>query len=56
MIQEWMKTYEEELKGSQPPLFSRLKILTDTEIEIETYTRRGMKFLEGFIKQVRTGN
>jgi GMP synthase-like glutamine amidotransferase len=56
MIQEWMKTYEKELKGSQPPLFSRLKILTDTEIEIETYTRRGMTFLEGFIKQVRAGN
>jgi len=56
MIQEWIKTYEEELKGSQPPLFSKLKILTDTGIEIETYTRRGMKFLEGFIKQVRAGN
>ena len=56
MIQEWIKTYEEELKGSQPPLFSKLKILTDTGIEIETYTRRGMKFLEGFIKQVRVGN
>ena len=56
MIQEWMRTYEEELKGPQPPLFSKLKILTDTEIEIETYTRRGMKFLESFIKQVRAGN
>jgi len=56
MIQEWMRTYEEELKELQPPLFSKLKILTDTEIEIETYTRRGMKFLESFIKQVRAGN
>jgi GMP synthase-like glutamine amidotransferase len=56
MIQEWMRTYEEGLKGSQPPLFSKLKILTDTEMEIETYTRRGMKFLEGFLKQVRAGN
>ena len=56
MIQEWMKTYEEELKGSQPPLFSKLKILTDTEIEIETYTKRGMNFLEGFMKQARAGN
>jgi GMP synthase (glutamine-hydrolysing) len=56
MIREWIKTYEEELKGSQPPLFSKLKILTDTEIEIETYTKRGMKFLEGFIKQVRAEN
>jgi len=51
MIKEWMKTYEEELKGPQPPLFSKLKILTDTEIKIETYTRRGMKFLKDFFKQ-----
>lgn len=50
MIQEWMRTYEEELKGPQPPLFSKLKILTDTEKEIEAYTRRGMKFLENFFK------
>ena len=56
MIQEWMRTYEEELKGPQPPLFSKLKILTDTEIEIETYTRRGMKFLENFINQLRAGD
>ena len=48
MIKEWMKTYEEELKGPQPPLFSKLTILTDTEIKIETYTRRGMKFLKDF--------
>jgi GMP synthase-like glutamine amidotransferase len=50
MIMEWMKTYEEELKGSQPPLFSKLKILTDTAIKIEAYTRRGMKFLSNFFK------
>ncbi len=56
MIQDWMKTYEDEFKGSQPPLFSKLKILTDTEIEIETYTKRGMKFLETFIKQLRAGD
>jgi len=56
MIQEWMRTYEEQLKGSQPPLFSKLKILTDTEIEIETYTRRGMTFLESFINQLRAGD
>jgi GMP synthase (glutamine-hydrolysing) len=50
MIQEWMRTYEEELRGSQPSLFSKLKILTDTEIQIETYTRRGMTFLKDFLK------
>ena len=48
MIQEWMRTYEEEIKGSQPSLFSKLKILTDTEIQIETSTQRGMKFLKFF--------
>jgi len=45
MIQEWMRAYEAEIGGSQPSLFSKLKILTDTEIQIEAYTRRGMKFL-----------
>ncbi len=54
MIQEWMKTYEEELQGSPNALFLKLKILTDTETEIETYTQRGMKFLERLIKQART--
>jgi GMP synthase-like glutamine amidotransferase len=56
MIQEWMKTYEEELKGLQPPLFSKLKILTDTKIEIENSTRNGMKFLESFVNQLRAGD
>jgi len=51
MIKEWMKTYEGELQGSQPPLFSKLKILTDTAMKIETYTRRGMKFLKDFFRQ-----
>jgi len=51
MIQEWMRTYEEELKGSQPSLFSKLKILTDTDMQIETYTRRGMIFLKDFFSQ-----
>ncbi len=48
MIKEWLKTYEEEFQGSQPPLFSKFRILIDTEINIEAYTRRGMKFLKDF--------
>jgi GMP synthase (glutamine-hydrolysing) len=49
MIQEWMETYEEEFKGLQsPPPFSRAEIMTETEIKIETYMRRGMKFLKNF--------
>jgi GMP synthase (glutamine-hydrolysing) len=51
MILEWMKTYEEEFKGSQPPLFSKFKILADTEMKIEGYARRGMEFLKGFFRQ-----
>ncbi len=52
MIQEWMETYEEEFKGLQlPPPFSKAEIMTETEIKIETYTRRGMDFLKHFFKQ-----
>jgi GMP synthase (glutamine-hydrolysing) len=51
MIQDWMKSYEEEFEGSGSPLISKLKILTDTEINIETYTRRGMSFLSDFFRQ-----
>jgi len=49
MIGEWMKTYEEEFNGlsSRPP-FSKSEIMTETELKIETYTRRGMKFLRNF--------
>jgi GMP synthase-like glutamine amidotransferase len=50
MIREWMETYEEEFKGPQPPLVSKLKILTDTELKIEPYKKRGMKFLKNFFK------
>jgi GMP synthase-like glutamine amidotransferase len=50
MITEWMKTYEEEFEGSQPPLLSKLKILSDTELKIEPYKKRGMRFLKNFFK------
>ncbi len=52
MIWEWIETYEEEFKGSQaPPPSSKAAIMTETEIKIETYTRRGMDFLKHFFKQ-----
>jgi GMP synthase (glutamine-hydrolysing) len=52
MICEWMETYEEEFKGLQSPkLFSKTEIMIETEIKIETYTRRGMKFLKDFFGQ-----
>jgi len=51
MIQEWMETYEEEFKGLQStPLFSKAEIMTKTAIKIETYTKRGMKFLKNFFR------
>jgi GMP synthase-like glutamine amidotransferase len=50
MIREWMETYEEDFEGSQPPLLSKLKILSDTELKIEPYKKRGKKFLKNFFK------
>jgi GMP synthase-like glutamine amidotransferase len=52
MIEEWMETYEEEFKGLQSsPPFSKNKIMAETQIKIETYTRRGMKFLRALFRQ-----
>jgi GMP synthase (glutamine-hydrolysing) len=51
MIREWMETYEEVFEGSQPPLVSKLKILTDTELKIEPYKKRGIGFLRNFFRQ-----
>jgi GMP synthase (glutamine-hydrolysing) len=51
MIKDWMFTYEGELGGYETLLFSKMKLLTDTAIEIENYTRRGMKFLKNFFKE-----
>jgi len=50
MIKDWMYTYKEELEGYEILLFSKMKLLTDTAIEIENYTRRGMKFLKNFFR------
>jgi len=51
MITEWVEAYEEENGGAQDSRFSQAQVLTETEIKIETYTRRGMKFLENFFRQ-----
>ncbi len=57
MIQEWVETYEEEFKGLQSPkLFSKTEIMIETEIKIETYTKRGMKFLKDFFGQPIIGH
>ena len=57
MICEWMETYEEKFKGLQSPkLFSKTEIMIETEIKIETYTKRGMKFLKDFFGQPMIGH
>jgi hypothetical protein len=50
MIREWMETYEEEFEGSNPSLLSKQKILSDTELKIEPYKKRGTKFLKNFFR------
>jgi GMP synthase (glutamine-hydrolysing) len=55
MIREWMETYEEEFKGPQPPLLSKLKILGDTELKIKPYKEMGTKFLKSFFKKPLKG-
>jgi len=50
MIREWMETYKEEFEESQPPFLSKIKILTDTEIKIEPYKKRGIRFIKNFFK------
>jgi len=52
MIGEWVETYEEELKGLQPSQpFSKTEIVTETEIKIEIYTKRGIEFLKDFFRR-----
>jgi GMP synthase (glutamine-hydrolysing) len=50
MIQEWMETYEDEFRSVQNSPFSKTEILTETEIKIGTYTRRGRQFLMNFFR------
>jgi GMP synthase-like glutamine amidotransferase len=51
MIHQWMETYGEEFKESQPPILSKLKILADTELKIDLYKKRGMEFLKKFFRE-----
>ena len=51
MIREWMEAYEEEFKNPQASPFSKAEIMAETEIKIETYTRRGMKILRNFFRK-----
>jgi GMP synthase-like glutamine amidotransferase len=55
MIREWMETYEEEFEGSHPSPLSKQKILSDTELKIEPYKKRGIKFLKNFFRETSTG-
>jgi GMP synthase-like glutamine amidotransferase len=52
MIIDWVETYEEEFKAPQVSRpFSKTEVMTETEIKIETYIRRGMRFLENFFRK-----
>ena len=52
MIGEWVEAYEEEFKGLQPSQpFSKTEIVTETEIKIEIYTKRGIEFLKNFFRR-----
>jgi GMP synthase (glutamine-hydrolysing) len=55
MIREWMKTYDEEFEGSHPSPLSKQKILSDTEVKIEPYKKRGTKFLKNFFRETSIG-
>ncbi len=48
MIHEWMEAYEEESCNSESLIFSKAEIMTETAIKIESYTKRGIGFLENF--------
>lgn len=50
MITDWVETYVQENGGGQTSPFSKAHVLTETQIKIETYTRRGMNFLENFFR------
>jgi GMP synthase-like glutamine amidotransferase len=50
MIREWLETYEDDFQKEPQTHLSKSQILTETEIHIETYTRRGLKFFEKFLR------
>lgn len=50
MVKEWLTDYEDELKNGSPSHLSKFQLLTETEIHIETYTKRSLKFFEKFLR------
>jgi hypothetical protein len=50
MIKEWVEAYEAENGSAQASPLPKIQVLTETEMKIETYTRRGMNFLENFFR------
>jgi GMP synthase-like glutamine amidotransferase len=51
MIAKWVDIYGRGNGDTQASPFSKVEVLTETEIKIETYIRRGTKFLENFFKE-----
>jgi GMP synthase-like glutamine amidotransferase len=52
MIRDWIKSYEDEFNGSKTPLLPKLKILSETEKEIENYKKRGLSFYKNFFTRI----
>jgi GMP synthase-like glutamine amidotransferase len=50
MIQEWMKTYDEEFNGAQTPLLPKLKLIAETEQRMDDFKERGLGFLRNFFR------
>lgn len=50
MIHEWTEGYNEEFDNTKTPHFSKAQILSDTQMNIKNYTRRGLKFLKNFLR------
>ena len=48
MIEDWMETYEEAFDISRPAHLSKTEVITETQINIEAYTKRGLGFLSHF--------
>ena len=48
MIREWVEASEEGIDSSELPVFSDAEMITETAIQIENYTKRGIRFLKNF--------
>lgn len=50
MVREWLEEYEDELSRGSSSNPSKSQLLTETELHIETYNKRSLKFFEKFLR------